>query len=245
MRKSTFSKLLFCAVVSVVALQSCKDDSHLMTPLPLPDQSFTEEFDTTSAAFARGWKIINASTPTAYTGSLLWQQGGDINPWFRAYSNSGSFQGFIGSSAEITAALPAIPPPLIVSNWLVSPVLTIKNGDKIVFYTRTRFYTDGNDYGNRLQLRFSKAGESLNVGSGDDAGLFTEALIDINPSYKSQIATAPDPLAYPSNWTRFEHTISGLNSPVSGRFGFRYYIEDALTNGWGIGLDQVQFISKK
>jgi len=239
MRKFTFSGLLFCAVVSVLSLQSCKDDAHLMTPPPIPDQSFAEEFDTTSASLARGWKVVNASTPYM---SHIWQQGGDINPWFPAYSSKGTYQGFIGASAEIPAALPGTP---VVSNWLVSPVITIQNGDKIVFYTRTRFATPTDDFGNRLQLRLSKSGESLNVGSGNDIGVFTEPLLDINPSYKSQSSTAPNPEAYPSTWTRFEASITGLNGPVQGRFAFRYYIADVNAFGWGIGLDQVQYIGKK
>ncbi len=28
----------------------------------------------------------------------------------------------------------------IISNWIVSPVITMRNGDKIVFYTRTILY---------------------------------------------------------------------------------------------------------
>lgn len=239
MRKSIFSGLLFCTFLSLVGLQSCKDDSHLLTPPPIADQSFREEFDTTSASFARGWKVINASVPHM---SHIWQQGGDVNPWFSPFSSNGSYAGFIGASAEIPTALPGTP---IVSNWLVSPVVIFQNGDKIIFHTRTRFYSASDDFGNRLQLRMSKNGESLNVGSGANPGAFTDSLLDINPTYLSQSSVNPKPNAYPSTWTRFEATITGLNQPTKGRFAFRYFIEDVNNKGWGVGIDQVQYLTKK
>jgi len=241
MRKSTFSSLLFCAIVSLTILQSCKNDSYLNTPPPVADQSFTEEFDTVSSSLSRGWKLINVSTPTMHH---IWQQGGDVNPWFSAFSSNGSNVGFIGASGEIPAALPANPTP-VVSNWLVSPVVTFQNGDKIIFHTRTRFASATDDFGNRLQLRYSTSGESLNVGSGNEFGAFSNGLLDINPGYLSQSSTSPDPDAFPSTWTRFEATISGLNNSVQGRFGFRYYINDINAFGWGIGLDKIEFQSKK
>lgn len=239
MRKSTFSTLLFCAIVSLTILQSCKNDSHLTTAPPIVDQSFTEEFDTVANSIARGWKLVNASMPTM---SHVWQQGGDVNPWFNAFSSNGTYVGFIGASAEIPALLPGTP---VVSNWLISPVITMQNGDKIIFHTRARFGLPTDDFGNRLQLRYSVSGESLNVGSGNEVGAFSNGLLDINPAYLSQSSTLPVVDAFPSTWTRFEATISGLNKPTTGRFAFRYYIDDVNTYGWGIGIDQVQYRSVK
>ena len=239
MRKSTFSVLLFCSIAALTILQSCKNDSYLTTPLPVPRQSFVEEFDTVSVSLSRGWRFINSSVPAM---SNVWQQGGDVNPWFNAFSSSGSNVGFIGASGEIPAALPGTP---VVSNWLVSPVVTFQNGDKIIFHTRTRFATPTDDFGNRLQLRYSVSGESLNVGSGNEVGAFSNGLLDINPGYLSQSSTIPVADAFPSTWTRFEATITGLNKPIIGRFAFRYYIDDVNTYGWGIGIDQVQYRSVK
>ena len=243
MRKFTLRPVAAVAIVSLLLLQSCKDDAYLADPAPISDGSFAEEFDTVSVSFAKGWKMVNASTPRIpmITG-LLWEQGGSVIPWFNAFSENGSNVGFIGATAELTAAVPPALGIPVVSNWLISPVVTFQNGDKISFYTRTRFFDALNDYGNRLQLRASFS-ESQNVGTGEDVGAFTTGLLDINPSYANQSSTSPTPLAYPADWTRFEATVSGLNGPVKGRFAFRYYISDANANGWGIGLDKVEYRS--
>jgi hypothetical protein len=243
MRKLTLRNVAVCSLLSILLLQSCKDDAELLERPAIANQSFIEEFDTVSVSLARGWQIKNASTPVhAATSPLLWQQGGDVVPWFSAFSSNGSYQGFIGASAELTTALPPGVTP-VISNWLISPAVTMQNGDKIIFYTRTRFATSTDDYGNRLQLRANLLNESTNVGSGNDAGDFTTGLVDINPTYASQKADGSVINAYPANWTRFEATITGLNEPKKGRFAFRYYINDGNAFGWGIGLDKVQYIS--
>jgi hypothetical protein len=56
-----------------------------------------------------------------------------------------------------------------ISNWAVSPELTMQNGDKNFFYTRTQLYAiaggDSTDYVNRMQVRLNKT-TSLNCGDG-------------------------------------------------------------------------------
>jgi len=83
----------------------------------------------------------------------------------------------------------------------------------------------------------------MNVGSGEDAGAFTENLLDINPGYLNQVKVNPSPLGFPADWTRFEVKLTGLNKPRSGRFAFRYLITDGNENGWGVGVDKVQYQS--
>jgi hypothetical protein len=243
MRKSTFSFITSLVLVSLITLESCKDDSYLLKKSSVADQSFVEEFDTATSALSRGWHYINTSVPI---GGGVWQQGGGIPPWFRAFSSHGTYPGFIGVDYTSTSAGAGI-----ISNWVVSPVVVFQNGDKIVFYTRTLLYDagtggDSTDYANRMQVRINKS-ESLNVGSGSDAGDFSTTLLDINPAYE-EYHTSPalySPTAYPGNWTRFEATVSGLNAPVRGRFAFRYYVEGAGSNGLGSGvaLDKVTFTS--
>jgi hypothetical protein len=226
----------------MAVLQSCKNDSYLLDPPPVKDQSFIEEFDTVSNSLAKGWKVINASDPA---GSNVWQQGGSVAPWFSPYSSNGSYAGFIGADYTSTSAAQGT-----ISNWLVSPVITIQNGDKISFYTRALLLpvsaTDSTDYSNRLQVRFSTT-DNPDVGQGLGTGSFTNSLLDINPLYLEQ-HTDPAlyvPNAYPSEWTRFEVTIVGLNSPVKGRFAFRYLVEDGGFNGLGTGvaIDKVEYTS--
>ena len=247
MRKSTFSCLLFIAFATVAVFQSCKNDVYLTTPVPVGDQSFTEEFDTTSAAVARGWSFANISEPA---GPSVWQDGGGIPPFFHGYSNNGTYAGFIGVDYQSTSAGAGV-----ISNWLISPQVTFKNGDKIVFYTRALTYNPGyavgdiTDFANRLKVR-------MNINGSTDPASFTIGLLDINPTYKEWHAapgvyggvtyTSTDiTQAYPTQWTRFEAVISGLNKPIAGRFAFNYFVEEAGSagRGSGIGIDQVSFIS--
>jgi hypothetical protein len=255
MRNSTLRKVLLFSGVAVISLQACRKDDEAMMAMPgVPDQSFVEEFDTTASAFARGWRPINVSAPK---GTGVWVQGmfNDPNitglPYpipFGPHSSKGSYAGFIGTDYLSTSAAAGV-----ISNWLISPVVTMQNGDKIIFYTRTALYaisaTDSTDFANRLQVRMNGKNESLNVGSGNDAGDFTTTLFDINPDYL-EAHTAPalfDPNAYPVRWTRFEAKVGGLNGPTRGRFAFRYYTEDAGSNGRGSGvaIDSVAYVGKR
>ena len=244
MRKSTFSFLTVFVFASLIILQSCKDDSYLLSKPPVADQSFAEEFDTATAAINRGWVIKNTSDPG---GSGIWQQAGGILPWFNAFSSNGTYVGFIGADYTSTNAAEGV-----ISNWLISPVVTMQNGDKIVFYTRCLLFDagtggDSTDFGTRLQVRYNKRNDGVNTGTGTDPGDFTESILDINSSY---VFYHSDPLqyspvAYPARWTRFEATVVGLNEPVKGRFAFRYYLEGGGFNGLGSGVavDKVSYIS--
>jgi len=243
MRKSTFSRILLCACVFTVALQSCRNDSYLVAAPAVSNQSFTEEFDTASAAFKRGWRTVNSSDPR---GSNIWQDGGGIAPWFHAFSNKGTYAGFIGADYTSTSADAGI-----ISNWLISPAVTMQNGDKISFYTRSFLdptaTADSTDYANRLQFRLNTVNDSVNVGSGYEVGDFDQILLDINPNYVEHHTdpTQYSPYAFPARWTRFEVTVVGLNKPTRGRFAFRYFIEGGGFNGLGSGvaIDQVHYES--
>jgi hypothetical protein len=242
--------LLSCAVVFV----SCKDDAYLAAAAPLPDASFTEEFDTVTAAYNRGWRYINVSDPK---GTGFWTQGLFNDPNitgfpgiipFPAYSSKGGFAGYIGADYTSTSAAAGI-----ISTWVVSPLTLLKNNDKIIFYTKGLILptatADSTDYANRVQVRISVMGESTNTGSGDDPGDFKSALLDINPFYRYYHSSSSlyDPTAYPAKWTRFEATVSGLNGAVKGRFAFRYYVEGGGSNGLGtaVAIDHVSYISAK
>lgn len=240
-------------MVVVIALVSCKDDSYLAIAPPPPDVSFTEEFDTIAAAYDRGWRYINNSDPK---GTGFWTQGlfNDPNVTgfpgiipFAPYSSKGSYPGFIGADYTSTSAQAGI-----ISTWVLSPVTLMKNNDRIIFYTRGLILPvtgDSTDFANRLQVRVSSSGESLNTGTGSDPGVFTNTILDINPLYKFYHSSAAlyEPTAYPARWTRFEATISGLTGVVKGRFAFRYYVEGGGSNGLGtaIAIDSVAFVSAR
>lgn len=254
MRNSTLRKVLLFSGLALVALQACRKDDETLLALPaVSNQSFVEEFDTTSSAFSRGWVPINASTPK---GQSVWVQGLFNNPAitglaypipFGPFSSKGSYAGFIGADYLSTSAGAGV-----ISNWLISPVITMQNGDKIVFYTRTALYDlgtgDSTDFSNRLQVKMNKS-QSLNVGSGSGAGDFTSTLLDINPELLEQ-HTSPalyDPNGYPTRWTRYEAKVGGLSGPTKGRFAFRYFVEGGGSAGLGsaVAIDSVAYVGQR
>ena len=249
MKKSIFSGFLLASACILTLLQSCKDDSYLLAPPPVPDQSFVEEFDTAQRAYDRGWRFINRSDEI---GRRNWQNP-DANSGVPFLSWSGTGNGYLWADYLSTASAAGT-----ISNWAVSPELTMQNGDKIIFYTRTQLYFfngDSTDFVNRMQVRMNKT-TSLYCGDGTDPGDFTVPLLDINPFYyeflKNAYNNPSNPLyqqarqAYPHVWTRFEATVSGLNGPTKGRFAFRYFTEEAGSNGraTSIGIDSVAYVSK-
>lgn len=241
MRKPIAPKLLFISSLAILFMCSCKDDSNLAKIPPVPDQSFVEEFDTATAAVSRGWQFINTSVPK---GSGVWQNGGGIPPLFNAYSNKGNNAGFIGADYQSTSAQQGT-----ISNWLISPSLIMQNGDRIIFYTRAWQLFDGvsdtTDFGNSLQLRMNPLNDSTDVGSGLSTGSYSKMLLDINPDLIYSSVLHPDVFAYPSQWTRFDVTVTGLTAPLKSRFAFRYFVTNGGSNGnaSGIGIDSVAYKS--
>jgi hypothetical protein len=248
MRKSTFFGFLLSAICIIILFQSCHDDRYLLDPPPVPDQSFVEEFDTATSAYNRGWRYINRSD---LIGRRSWQNPDAVIP-FSSYSGTGT--GYLWADYLSTASTAGT-----ISNWAVSPSVIMQNGDKIVFYTRAEiipFGATSTDFVNRMQVRINKL-NTLNCGDGTDPGDFTIPLLDINPFYYEFLLNVfnnpADPLfaqvrqAYPHVWTRFEATVVGLNEPTRGRFAFRYFTEEAGSNGRAssIGIDSVAYISKQ
>jgi len=173
-----------------------------------------------------GWASKQNSNPQGPTG---WYQGDAAN-FFPAHSGA--------SDSYIAADYANTDPTGIgtISNWLMSPVLNIKNGDIITFYSRI---PSGTEYADRLEVRVSANGNSINVGTTETSvGDFTNLLFTINPTLTTGV--------YPKVWTQFTATVSGLAAPTTGRFAFRYFVENAggnAPNGDYIGIDDVKYVS--
>ena len=249
MKKSIFPGFLLASISILTLLQSCKDDSYLLAPPPVPDQSFVEEFDTAQKAYDKGWRFINRSD---VIGRTNWQNPTTLTGIpFISYSGTGN--GYLWADYQSTSSAAGT-----ISNWAVSPEIIMQNGDKIIFYTRCEVLAFGainTDFVNRMQVRMNKL-NTLNCGNGTDPGDFTIPLLDVNPFYNEFILQSfnnpSDPRhnealqAYPHVWTRFEATVIGLDEPTKARFAFRYFTEEAGNNGRGssIGIDSVAYISK-
>lgn len=202
--KKIFFLFAFCLVISAVCLiNSCTKEnagySYTPPPPPPPDTtavtvSYTEEFPDVPSLTIKGWAIGEYSQADT-TGTTAWIQG-DFGPplkgdttfyGFTAYSTSGSPYEYIYSYD------PDIDSNLSISSWLLTPVLSVKNGDKISFYTRgdtTGVFTD------RMQVLLNNKA-SLYIGHDlNSVGDFTVVLDDINPTQA--------PGGYPTTWTKYE-----------------------------------------
>lgn len=103
--------------------------------------------------------------------------------------------------------------------YMISPELTLKNGDIISFYTRT---TVSSTFPDRLEVRLDPDGTGSTPTSSDN-GSYTDLLLEINPNIEVG--------GYPEDWELQTITISGLSEEVTTRFALRYWVTDAGPTG--------------
>lgn len=240
MHKS-FSLFLSSVVISILLMIACEKDAKAPVPSPPPvlRTSFIEEFDTVANLSQKGWVIRNNSQPF---GPMAWRQGkyelgGKLGsdvvgfPAFSAVYNPNEFV-----SVDLNAGAGVS----LLSCWLVTPPLPLKNGDQLKFYTRSH-----GDYSDRLQVRGNFSNGSENVGTAaTEVGDFNMLLLEINESLV--------PKGYPVVWTPYTLTITGLPVAVpplliKARIAFRYYVPNGGPGGVNsdmIGIDKFEFISK-
>lgn len=105
----------------------------------------------------------------------------------------------------------------------------MQNGDVISFFTRK---TDS-AFQDRLELRLSTLGSnSANPSGPTEVGDYTNLLLSVNPTLAAN--------GYPTVWTEFTHTISGLTNPTDCRIAFRYFVINGGPSGANsdyIGID--------
>jgi hypothetical protein len=205
----------------------------LVLSVALARADVSGSFGDYESAIANGWTSINRSaTPNIVEGAETWGQGAN----FAAYQGD-SFAG-VGFTA-------GDPQGTYVSDWLISPELTLSNGTVISFYARQ---AEGDTLSNALELRLSLVSAvTPNVGTlASDVGSFT-TLLGTTPSLPALAldGTLPADQFFPDTWTGYSATITGLSQPVTGRFAFRYVLPDTSLEGAGngsyIGLDSVAF----
>jgi len=192
-------------------------------------------FDT---AFASDWVITNQSasanatsvwTKAAYTtastttNSIFGSGVGGVPVGQAGGTNSFALVNYTSTTGSGT-----------ISNWLITPVISVKDGDVVSFYSRKG--TDGTmDYPDRLELRYSVAATTVVPSTGPtDVGSFTNVGVTIN----SALATG---FVYPKTWTQYSFIITGVGAtPIPVKFGFRYFVTNGGTTGANsdiIGID--------
>ena len=172
---------------------------------------FTENFD----VFPTTWIRTNQSQPV---GTSNWQQGN-----VSAFGTG--FNGGSTSYASVNYNSVAAGSAGTISNWLITPTISLKDGDVIKFYTRA-----GSNFStipDRLELRLSTDGETSIVPStgSTDLGSFTTVAATVNPNLT--------PSVYPVTWTEVLYTVEGLPTETECKLAFRYFV----TNGGPTGAN--------
>ena len=185
-------------------------------------QLLTENFDDISILSSAGWDFINVSSTV---GSTEWFQG--ANSVFK--SQVGAPKAYIAANFNNTTTTGTN----TISNWMILPVLSVKNGDEFKFYTRT---VTGNIWPDRLEVRLSDIGAGSTAPTNDsDVGSYTNLLLTINPSL-----TVGE---YPDAWELQTIVISGLTGTADVRIALRYFVTDGGPNGSNsnyIGIDELE-----
>ncbi|HUH34476.1 MAG TPA: GEVED domain-containing protein [Moheibacter sp.] len=177
-------------------------------------QILQEGFESVSDLETNGWVLTNQSQPV---GTTNWYQGSVTN----FPSQSGAPNAYIGANFNNTSGSGGI-----ISNWLITPSVNVKDGDKFSFYTRT---ATGSIWNDRLEVRSSQGTLALPSGS-TGVGSFSTLHLVINDGYD---------LSYPEVWQKFEFVISGVGStPVAMNFAFRYNVDNSSGDeSNAIGID--------
>lgn len=190
----------------------------------------TQGFDLTTAALVTaGWQITNVSEPL---GTGAWSIPYDVP------TASSSFGGLAraghagGANSFALVNYTSTTGAGLISNWLISPNITVQNGDVVSFWSRKG--TDSTtDYPDRLEVRVSSAATTLVPTTAASVGSFTTLGVSVNP-------TLLGAFLYPKVWTQYSFTVSGLTGQVPVKIGFRYFVSDggpAGANSDIIGID--------
>ncbi|MBZ5727906.1 MAG: choice-of-anchor J domain-containing protein [Acidobacteriia bacterium] len=171
----------------------------------------SENFDNITTLAGSGWVQTNNSSPV---GTTSWFQG---NPDVFA-AQAGAADGYVAANFDNAAFAGN------VSNWLITPVLTLDQLTSLAFYTRTEPQAFAGD---NLEVWLSTNGASSSVAD------FTTLLLSVDPLSAG----------YPQDWTQFTVPLSGLSGPTTGRLAFHYTVTDTSVNGDYIGIDTVEVSS--
>src|SRR5690625_3139039 len=192
--------------------------TFLLIPILGFSQIFEENFSDYFNLENDGWVRTNLSEPL---GPLNWFPGNPV----AFESHSGAPDAYIAASYENTAATGGI-----ISNWLITPTVEVKDGDVLSFWTRVPEDSEWND---RLEVRSSLGQMTVPSEDEEDVGSFDNLELVINDDYD---------LSYPEEWTKYEIVVSGAGStPTAMNFAFRYNLDNTDgTDGNFIGIDDVK-----
>ena len=193
----------------------------LLTGLSNGQNLITEGFDTFTNLATAGWTTTNQSAPV---GASTWAQGGGTA--FATGGQAGGPTSFTLCNFNSTTGAGTI------SNWLITPVLNLQNGDVVTFYSRTGGTSSPFPDGLEVRLNSTDTSVAGNPFGATGVGAFTTLAVAINPNLTTT--------GYPLIWTQYSYTITGLTGIVPCKIGFRYFVTNGGPDGLNsniIGLD--------
>jgi hypothetical protein len=162
----------------------------------------SEGFDNVAGLGSAGWLLVNNSTAADQS-------------WFQG--NTGVFTAFAGADEAYIAAnfWSSGSTTGVISNWLITPTLTLSGGETLSFVART----DSTDFADALVVRLSTSGAA-------DA---TEANFSVTLTSLTSLQ---------AGWTQYTVTVPTLAAATTARIAFEYAVPNALNADY-VGLDSV------
>ncbi len=168
----------------------------------------SEGFDNVAGLSGAGWAQVNASTAPLGTS------------WFQG--NAGIFGAASGAASSYVAAnfLGTGSAAGSISNWLITPTLSLDSTGAVSFLVRTA----GDGLLDKVEVRLSTNGASTNLAD------FSTVL----GSFQGSTLTG---------WIAQSYALTAVAVPTSGRIAFRYVVDDVSTAGNYLGVDSVVITS--
>ena len=185
----------------------------------LAGTTLSQNFDNVAGLFTTGWVQTNNSSPVGASG---WFQGLPDEP--------GSFpaqSGATNSYAAVNYLSGAENAGGAVSNWLISPTISLDRGSVINFFVQVA----GFGFLDKVEVRVSTNGASTNVGTtAASVGDFSTLL----STYSSSVT---------QGWVAQSLSLAALNpGQYTGRLAFRYVIGDTNVDGNYLGIDTLSVV---
>ncbi|HLG03226.1 MAG TPA: choice-of-anchor J domain-containing protein [Bacteroidia bacterium] len=206
---------------------------NLLLTSSLSAQTFPQTFDSLALLLNTGWSQVNLSNPL---GSDMWHQGDPGSIGIPAHTGA-TATSFVQSSFQATDSAGSG----TISDWIMSPVVTLNNGDSIAFWVIS--YNSAT-YPDNIECWISPNG-GMNPGTDEfSTGDYSILVYAVNPNL--DMTSFPSVAVNGDTWTRFAGVVSGLSGATSCSVAFRYFVTDGGGTGANsstVGLDDVQIVS--
>lgn len=224
----------------------------LALPARVVAASCVEGFEDFGSLLTSGsWLDHNQSHDPASPAQQVYYQWSQLGVMPALSAQSEPIDSFIVDGPWVLDRL--TPPPAIISDWLVTPLLSFHPGASAAVFVTTRVSADfgGIVRPDRLELRLCTGDPCLNTGQGVPdpvararaVGEFTTLLRAVNPKLE-QFNSASGSDGFPFEWSRI--TLDSLPQSGRGRLAVRYFVDaEELGIQQGIGfrvaLDTFEF----